>query len=377
MPVDFWIMRASKKLSKTLLIVCEGSSTEPDYFLRLADIAIEKEIYSNIVIYPRPREIEEAEEREKARNERRRVRQFSRGEKGVQERIVERADQDELPFVKIKDNRESWATPLRYIKEARDRVKLEEFDEAWAVFDQDGHADPEKAYNLADIPIEGKKISIAFSAVSFEHWILLHFERNGYAFKKSQCKDHETDDSKVCGTGVNQEDCFGQVCIAGHMVVKGHVESYDKSNSTMLIKTLLPRTEYAILNAAWLRAEQHEELAGGPSWLVNPYTDVDDLVKIMLGISARYVGIPPGSVLELEELIFTVKQDQDIFELLIINRSKNRVATKQFTLQLDGVEQDRPKVGLLEIGETLSWDLPTKADDRILILTFADFVIPL
>lgn len=49
----------------------------------------------------------------------------------------------------------------------------------WAVFDKDQHAYIEKAFQKA----KSKKIKIIFSSICFEYWVLLHYRRTTRPFK--------------------------------------------------------------------------------------------------------------------------------------------------------------------------------------------------
>ncbi|RZM24209.1 MAG: RloB domain-containing protein [Pedobacter sp.] len=369
-------MRKIKPLAKTLLIVCEGASTEPKYFEALAAISLDKDLYSNIEVYPAPKKPESAAEREKARNKNRATRKFSGGTKKVSERTVEPADQDELAFVNTKKGVESWPQPVRYIKEARDRVKEAGYNEAWAVFDMDGHARPADAYQLADIEVEEIKINIAFSSISFEHWILLHFEQNSYPFKKSQCKDHETEDSKECGTGAHPEDCLGKHCVSGYMIRSHYIPNYDKADPIKLFEQLLPKTSTAIENAAWLRATQTPYFVKRNIWQVNPYTDVDQLVKRLLGIETNNFALVPGVTLDIENLKFTIVANGQAQHLEIKNQTGSTIINKQFTMRHGEETIPQPEDQILEHQKTLTWILPAAAGET-LYLQFSDNIISL
>ena len=80
-------------------------------------------------------------------------------------------------------------SPHGLLTEAKLKVKEAKkdkmpYDKVWIVFDRDGHANVPQTFEEARIA----KINIAFSAVCFEIWILLHFERTSRAFQN--CDDH-------------------------------------------------------------------------------------------------------------------------------------------------------------------------------------------
>ena len=80
--------------------------------------------------------------------------------------------------------------PTRYntgrelVKEASGKIEkdFKDIDEAWVVYDQDGYTLHKETFELA----KQKNVKIAFSATSFEFWILLHYEYTTKHFDKSE-----------------------------------------------------------------------------------------------------------------------------------------------------------------------------------------------
>ena len=71
------------------------------------------------------------------------------------------------------------AVPLRYVALAQMiEEEKEMYEELWAVFDKDDHSHHKEAYEKAKDEVNGKKVNIGFTSRSFEHWLLLHFEKN-------------------------------------------------------------------------------------------------------------------------------------------------------------------------------------------------------
>ncbi|MEM7657786.1 MAG: RloB family protein [Bacteroidota bacterium] len=118
----------------TVFIACEGRNTEPAYFQGIKELVEEQGNWA-ITIYP---------------------------------------DKTELS---------PKTDALGLIREAQSRA--EEFDELWVVFDKDGYTKHKAAFELAKKLCFGKRVQLAFSSIAFEHWVLLHFERNQHAFAKS------------------------------------------------------------------------------------------------------------------------------------------------------------------------------------------------
>lgn len=150
---------------RTIFIACEGTNTEPNYFKGINE-AIEDDEEFVITVYP------------------------DKNEKNPKQHAI------------------------GLVLEAQSRI--EDFDEVWAVFDKDGYTKHQEAFAKAaeefDIKegnnIVKKKVNIAFSSIAFEHWVLLHFERNQTGFIKSECKGEDKKSLK-CGTNTHPNDCQG------------------------------------------------------------------------------------------------------------------------------------------------------------------------
>ena len=168
---------------RNLLIVCEGEITEPFYFKILADQAVENGEWDNVVIIPKPRLPEKNDEKE-LKSTKRTKRTFKNPDIEVSERGIMSADETERKY--FKSHNETWATPLRFVKEARDHFTEGGYDEAWVVFDRNGHPAHEAAFALA--AETDKPVNIGFSSRSFEQWVLLHFEKSRLLFEETACK---------------------------------------------------------------------------------------------------------------------------------------------------------------------------------------------
>jgi hypothetical protein len=68
--------------------------------------------------------------------------------------------------------------PLSLVKKAKFIQKLEKYDHVWCVFDRDDHVHFNDALQLA----ERYRFHVAYSNQAFEYWLLLHFEdhQGGY-----------------------------------------------------------------------------------------------------------------------------------------------------------------------------------------------------
>jgi len=133
-------------------------------------------------------------------------------------------------------------------KEAK---KLKEFDDdiLWIVYDKDGYPKHPETFNLA----KSNNINIAFSSISFEYWILLHFEYTSAPFYKS-------------------DDIISRLKHKHNFI-------YDKGDAAVYSKT---KDE---LKEARTRAEQIQKYQkdtnplNHPIYEFNPYTDIDKLLK--------------------------------------------------------------------------------------------------
>jgi hypothetical protein len=241
---------SKKKLPKAIFIACEGRSTEKNYFQLIGETFGEDLGYA-LTVYP-----------------------------------------DE-------DTPKPKSDPIGLVKEAINR-KSEGFDELWAVFDKDGYTKHEDAFKLA----RANDIKIAFSSIAFEEWVLLHFERTINAFQKSDCKNAK-DKYINCGSHTEPGDCNGAKCVAGYMRKKGYFPAYTKSSNQNIYPALKAKTENAIINSAWLRFQIGEELkkSGDKYFQLNPYTDVDILVKRLIGIDENHYYYNIGDIIETDEFI--------------------------------------------------------------------------
>jgi hypothetical protein len=180
-------------------------------------------------------------------------------EKYYFERIVEQITDSNFWFeVLIYDSEKS--DPFGLVNEAV--FLLNEFDEVWAVFDKDNHPKLEEVFSMREF----KKIKKAFSSISFEHWVLLHFEKSLTAFSRSEDVVQRLRDQDYLPTYCKRQD-------------------YD------LYPKIKENTDIAIENSAWLRREKHEDLINQNNkiYMINPYTNVDKLVSYLLNCQFKII----------------------------------------------------------------------------------------
>lgn len=133
----------SQFTGKRILIVCEGSKTEPDYF---------KGLIRTWKIHPIQVEV-----------------------------IGEECDSAPISVVEYTLDRKK--ENLRKVKKGLD-IKIDDY---WCVFDFDQH----KSYTRAIYQAKANKLKIAFSIPCFEFWYLLHFRYTEGEFKECDEVVHE------------------------------------------------------------------------------------------------------------------------------------------------------------------------------------------
>lgn len=198
-------------------------------------------------------------------------------------------DEDEWKYAVTVDVREivkgSKTDPVHMVKEAKKSQKS--YDEVWVVFDKDRERDDQ---NLSALELAYKsRIKVAFSSISFEHWVLLHFEKNTTAFQRSDCESR----GGTC-------TCNGTICVSTYIksnyyadYVKGRAKLYDE---------LSDKQHTALEYAAWLR---HHHAPIMLYHILNPYTDVDVLVAQLFGLpNILYTGL--NNIFSFEGIDFTV-----------------------------------------------------------------------
>lgn len=248
--------RVRRTTSKNnIVILCEGTDTEVNYFKDLRNHVDYR--FDEIKILPI------VEEKVSHKNNNRKQRQLKSSS-----HYYEKEEQNNEDYEKYR------AQPVRYVREVQLIMQEDGYIEGWAVFDKDKFTHHAEAFSLA-ASVEG--LHIAFSSYCFEEWLLAHFERNPQPFSVSVCKDINGKD-KGCGNGVD-EDCHGSICLGGRLRECGYIPNYAKNIDSIFLNYTLPRLEHCYMNAAWIRTLSSSQAI----YERNPYTDVDVLVKRLLG----------------------------------------------------------------------------------------------
>ena len=266
-------MAKKRAARQSIFIACEGRNTEPLYFESIAE-QIEDEGNLSLTIYP------------------------------------------------DRNNDSPKTDALGLIREAQSRG--DEFDELWVVFDKNGYTKHAEAFALAEGDANRKKVNIAFSSIAFEHWILLHFTQSATYFVKSDCKDAK-EHTLFCGANRHPQDCHGERCVAGFIRQNAFCSDYAKSNNYSFYFKHKEKTEIALKNAAWLRFKMTQEVAknGGKIHAVNPYTNVDILVKRLLNIHTNFIWASINESITVENLILKAEKRENQIILTMTNEGKS------------------------------------------------------
>jgi len=282
--------------SNNLVIVCEGTDTEYQYFTDLKEyvMAHHPDRYCAIKVVPVP------EERIDRKNPKRN--HLARKLANVPQYHY---------YCKYEDNAEDYnlycAQPTRYVRETVLFMQEDGYAEGWAVFDCAQHPAREEAFRYA----KQANVGIAFSSYSFEEWLLAHFERCPQPFQHSECK---ADNKEIrCGSSsAGDGDCHGTDCIGGRLRQQHYITDYSKGKKDVFKTYSLPRIKNAMVNAAWLRYRSQTAV-----WVSNPYTDVDMLVARMLGVTEEYRWYSINSLMRYSGSEIRVTRDNN--ELVMTN----------------------------------------------------------
>jgi len=148
--------------------------------------------------------------------------------------------------VEVIDTKKNTGKEL--VKEAIKNKKFPE-DIAWVVYDKDGYTKHNETFELA----RAKNIKIGFSSISFEYWILIHFEYTTKSYEKS--------DEIIS------------------YIKRKYFPEYSKSSSQVYNKTK-DKLSIAKSNANKIRKYQEKNnFSHIHIYDLNPYTNLDELVE--------------------------------------------------------------------------------------------------
>jgi hypothetical protein len=288
---------AKKRFSpKSIFIACEGKNTERLYFEKIKEIKECDDFYSfSLTVYP-------------DRNE---------------------------------DKAKSDAIGL--INEAIERVN--QFDELWVVFDKDGYTKHKEAFELA----KSNGINVCFSSISFETWVLLHFELNCNSFEKSA--------NIINDKFINNEKYF---------------ENYSKSADLSIFPYLEDKTINAFVNSSILKNFNSIHRSQIDIFDLNPYSDVDVLVKKLLEIDISFDSCYLNQEIEYNTIAVKIINDNDtiVFNLKNTNSALVLNEFQFFNDNDDASNQIILKNIIIEPNAILEIPICKKADVKFLIIKF-------
>jgi hypothetical protein len=253
----------ARKSQYTLLIICEGENTEPNFFDSIRDRIMDNRYPVEdmvITIRPEPTSENDSEETESELRPKRRARML-------------------LPAKRPVEGEISGVPPLKWVLAGQQELRQGTFNEVWVVFDNDNHPAKAQAFEKAVEFIGGKQVRIAYSSIAFEYYLLLHFEKINKAFEKSECREKKK--HIYCSSGVHENDCWGERCIGGYARKYGYWE--DSKDRISLFPLVEDKLETGFWNAAWLRHESNLKFASTIFYDRNPFVTTDSIVKRLTG----------------------------------------------------------------------------------------------
>jgi hypothetical protein len=271
-------MRSNKRIPPmSVLIACEGTATEYAYFERLKE-EIEEDGRWAITVYP---------------------------------------DRD------APDDQNPKTSALQLVRLAKERSA--DYDIVWVVFDKDGYSLHQEAFALAKSEKLGKPLNIAFSSIAFEYWVLAHFERNANGFLKSECRVGKK--PRGCGTALAAADCAGMLCVCGRLRTQNFLSAYGKQADYDLYPKVRHLIPTALINAAWLRHQQRKR--DSPIFDLNPYTDVDVLIKKLLNIEDQIIWASLFEWFRFQGLAYHLDRLDETYRLTVQNQGGIAIVLNQ------------------------------------------------
>ena len=268
--------KTSRPLSKTIVIVCEDTKVTPQYLKGFATELSHDNVWDKISIYPLP-----AAEKSTVTN--------------TQHHKSPRKQRDFVNTIAVASIEEKYKqVPVRYVREAQLRINEEGYNEAWAVYDKDGHPYHKQAYILSQtVPF----VNIAFTSIAIEHWFLLHFENDENAYSKSR-----------------------------EVPLAKHITNYniDKKAATDIFTIIRSKLEIASVNALWLRKSTANTQA---FYERNPFINIDKLIFRLFG----YNYLHPSETISIRNIAFSINVENDELLVEVVNDSKATLLTDEIS----------------------------------------------
>lgn len=311
----------AKKSFKTnnLVIICEGTETEYTYFEFLVNIVQNR--FDDIKVIPSPEDKLAAKEVRANQNRQMKKLASENNEKAKKTPLYVTLSETEHD---IDANYDLYKqAPAKYVREAYLWIKNKEYSEAWAVYDLDDTDDPNHSIHKRAKELISNNISSlhkAFSAYSFEEWLLLYFERcntefRNSAYKKVKGKKQNNDPEYDCnGRQCQHKKNCGAECIGDYLDRKGYANAicknkvYSKNDGKIYAQAIYEDEKLrhrAYVNAAWSRS-----LKDASFFECNPYSDVDRLIMRLLDDKKEISWIKTDVSFTLGVHSFIIKQEE-------------------------------------------------------------------
>jgi hypothetical protein len=183
--------------------------------------------------------------------------------------------------------------------------RKDEFDNLWVVYDKDGYTKHSEALELA----KENNINVAFSSVAFETWILLHFERCVNPYSKS---------AELIENKFHNNETY--------------LKNYAKSGDYNVFPLINDRLHVALENSTWLRSFLNKKEPGYAYLIANPYTDIDELIKILFQHELTYEHNYLGETTAFKGIKVEFNKVENVIKLKIRNNRNISIVTNQFEI---------------------------------------------
>lgn len=361
-------MTPVRKVKESILIICEGSNTEPLYFK-----AIEEELNQNLNIYPNgvvfklspiiiSDDQQAVDDNDEFRTRKRKKRQLS-----APKRLHEIDDDDFKP------------QPLNYLLEAKKELEVNSYNNVWIVFDQDGvnRDHLKKCFTIVESSTD-VNINIAFSAKSFENWPLLHYEKSIHPFVKSICHQHDCGSRDATGK-ITVVGCSGDNCIIGYLRHKNYPAGVAPKGKDSIYHLLKDLEFIACINAAWQRHIMQTESPGLAVYDCNPYTNLDIMLKSLRKDPRQIVWKSLNEKIELKGVTCILSKRENELTFEIISWSKIALALKSIVITIENVDHQPvfqvPMRGILEPNLSQSYNCNLDNNSTYCRITFENQLV--
>lgn len=302
-------------IKKTMLLICEGTKTEPNFFAALREDRFRCHFEGEIEIRPKPLLEKDDIETNTAR--------------GSIIRPIRRMKN--LAPVVTRQDFFPGPQPLNWVQFGVEC--LDTYDEVWCVFDKDDHPKRAEAFALAEEEQrKGSALFIAFSSRCIEYYFILHKELLYHSFEKSECNEKVNGKTKsfhcMLPNAVLGKACDGTKCVNGYARMKGYWQE-SKSDESMY-PILKPHLLYAIRNAELIRRMSDKNDPNTPFYDRNPYVNIDFLMAKLLG----FIIIPKGGSISstIGGTVLSLEYTENN-EIISTNNGEIAFSTGQITIE--------------------------------------------